>query len=98
MPTFITIGNFTEKGKKMLNDADQMKKYVEGIKKISTAIGGKYIGAYVTMGQYDFVMINEYPNEEVALKMMLKAGANGNSQTQTMTAVSLEHAIELMES
>jgi uncharacterized protein with GYD domain len=51
MPIFITLGNFTEKGKAMLADPDAFEKYTSGISQMSEAVGGKLIGAYMTMGR-----------------------------------------------
>jgi uncharacterized protein with GYD domain len=42
-------------------------------------------------------LINEYPNEEIALKMMMLGGASGTGDTETMTAVALERAIKIMK-
>lgn len=97
MPIFITLGNFTEKGKAMLADPDAFERYTSGISQMSEAVGGKLIAAYMTMGRYDLVLINEYPNEEIALKMMMFGGARGTGDTETMTAVALERAIKIMK-
>lgn len=97
MPIFITLGNFTEKGKALLADVETFEKYVGGIEQMSAAAGGKLIGAYMTMGRYDLVLINEYPNEEVALKMMMLGGARGTGDTETMTAVTLDKAVQIMK-
>lgn len=97
MPIFITLAKLTEKGKGMLADPDTFAKYTAGIEQMSAAAGGKLIGAYMTMGRYDIVLINEYPNEEVALKMMMLGGARGTGDTETMTAVTLEKAVQIMK-
>jgi uncharacterized protein with GYD domain len=97
MPIFITLANLTEKGKGMLADPETFAKYTAGIEQMSAAAGGKLISAYMTMGRYDIVLINEYPTEEVALKMMMLGGARGTGDTETMTAVTLEKAVQIMK-
>ena len=59
--------------------------------------GGKLRNVYLTRGQYDYIMIMEFPSGEAMLKMLMLAGASGNSVTETMTAVSMENAINIMK-
>ena len=97
MPTFVTLGNFTEKGKAMVKDVETLEGYQAGVRQMMASYGGKLIDVYLTMGQYDYIMIMEFPSEEVMLKMLMIVGANGNSVTETMVAVSMEKAIEIMK-
>ena len=41
---------------------------------------------YLTMGQYDAVLITEFPNDEAGAKFALSAGALGNVTTETLKA------------
>jgi uncharacterized protein with GYD domain len=38
------------------------------------------------MGQYDAVLVTEFPNDEACAKFTLSAGALGNISTETMRA------------
>jgi uncharacterized protein with GYD domain len=49
----------------------------EGIK-AGEAMGGKSLGCYLTMGEYDYVWVSEAPNDEVALTFLLGLGIQGN--------------------
>jgi len=40
----------------------------------------------LTMGQYDAVIISEFPNDEAVAKFALSAGALGNVTTETLRA------------
>ncbi|MCP4265635.1 MAG: GYD domain-containing protein, partial [Candidatus Brocadiaceae bacterium] len=64
MPTYITLYKLTEQGIKNIKDAPG--RYEDAIKKF-VAVGGKVIGVYATMGEYDYVGIGEAPNDEVAM-------------------------------
>ena len=97
MPIFVTLGHFTDQGKAMIKDVETLENYQAGACKLMESYGGKLIGVYLTMGQYDYVMIMEFPNEEFVLKLLTTLGANGNSDTETMIAVTLEQAIEIMK-
>lgn len=97
MPTFVTLGNFTEKGKAMIKDVETLENYQAGVHQLMTSYGGKLTAVYLTMGQYDYIMIMEFPSEEAMLKMLMLVGANGNSVTETMVAVSMENAIKIMK-
>ena len=43
---------------------------------------------YLTMGQYDAVVVSESPNDEATAKIALLIGSQGNIQTQTFRAFS----------
>ncbi len=38
------------------------------------------------MGEYDAVLVSEFPNDEAAARFMLSTGALGNVTTQTLKA------------
>ena len=93
----MSLGNFTEKGKAMIKDVETLEGYQAGVSQMMASYGGKLIDSYLTMGQYDYIMIMEFPSEEVMLKMLMLVGANGNSVTETVMAVSMENAIKVMK-
>ncbi|MFI5448343.1 MAG: GYD domain-containing protein [Candidatus Bathyarchaeia archaeon] len=41
---------------------------------------------YFTMGEYDFVVIAEAPNDETMVKVLLSVGKQGNVRTKTLKA------------
>ena len=68
MPIYITLFNLTEKGIKNIKNAPE--RIEEGIK-TAKSIGGKLIGFYATMGEYDYISIGEAPNDEVYMTYLL---------------------------
>jgi len=46
--------------------------------------GGKVLGFFVTMGEYDYVAVGEAPNDGVVLSLCLTLGAGGNVRTTTL--------------
>ncbi len=94
MPTYITLFNLTEQGIKNIKDAP--KRIEEGIK-ASEAIGGKLIGFYSVMGEYDNVSIGEAPSDEAHKKFLLGIGAQGNARTTTLKAFTREEFAEMVK-
>ena len=87
MPTYITLYKLTEKGVKNIKNAPQ--RIAEGIK-AAEAMGGKLIGFYAVMGEYDYVSIGEAPSDEVYLTFLLGLGTQGNTRTTTLKAFTRE--------
>ena len=59
-------------------------------------MGGKVIGFYSTMGEYDYVSVGEFPNDEVAATFLLALGSLGNVKTTTLKAFSIEQFKEIV--
>ena len=93
MPTYITLYNLTDQGIKNIKDAPA--RYEEGIKQFE-AVGGKVIGFYATMGEYDYVGIGEAPNDEIAMSFALATGSLGNVRTTTLKAFTTEEFADLV--
>jgi uncharacterized protein with GYD domain len=93
MPIYITLFNVTEKGTKNIKDAP--KRIEEGIK-AAEAIGGKLIGFYATMGEYDYVSIGEAPSDEVHMTFLLGLAAQGYVRTKTLKAFTKEELGEMI--
>ena len=87
MPTYVTLYKLTEQGIKSIKEAPG--RYEEGVKGFE-AMGGKVIGFYSTMGEYDYVGIGEAPNDEVAMTFALAIGSLGNVRTTTLKAFTTE--------
>ena len=59
-------------------------------------LGGRVIGVWLTMGQYDLVGIAEFPNDEAAARMALEVGRLGNVTSQTLRAFSEDEFASLV--
>lgn len=85
MPAYIVLGNWTQKG---IENVKQSPSRLDAAKKAFEAQGGKMTGFYMTMGQYDFVVLSEFPSDESAAKAALGLGSAGGVRTQTLKAFS----------
>lgn len=87
MPTYISLMKFTEQGiKDIKNTLQSTGEHVRGLE----AMGGKLIGLYATVGEYDSVGILEAPSDEVAMTFLLTVGSLGNVRTTTLKAFTRE--------
>lgn len=83
MPTYIIQGKYTLQGVKSMKDSPAR---LDAVKQAVQDAGGKVKAFYLTMGQYDMVMITELPNDEAAVKMVIAAAGEGNVSTETFRA------------
>jgi uncharacterized protein with GYD domain len=87
MPTYIALYKLTDQGIKSIKDAPgRIEAGIKGAEKL----GGKVIGFYGVMGEYDYVAISEFPNDEAATTFALAIGSLGNVRTTTLKAYTKE--------
>jgi uncharacterized protein with GYD domain len=94
MSTFVTLYKLTDQGAKTIKDAPAR---VAAAMKALEAMGGKLVGFYVTMGEYDYIGIGEAPNDEVAAAFALALGAQGNVHTTTLRAFTVEQFASIVK-
>jgi len=94
MPTYISLMKLTDQGIKDIKNAPQR---IEEAVKALEAIGGKLIGLYTVMGEYDYVGIAEAPNDEAAMTFMLGLGSAGNVRTTTLKAFTKEEFAHMVK-
>jgi len=83
MATYITLMQWTQQGIQSVKDAPAR---LDAAKQLVKSLGGEIKAVYLVMGEYDFVLISEAPNDEVVAKVALMTGMQGNVRTQTMKA------------
>jgi uncharacterized protein with GYD domain len=87
MPNYIILMRLTEQGAKTIKDAPGR---VEAGIKAFEKMGGKVIGFYAVMGEYDYVSVGEAPSDEAATTFALALGSLGNVKTTTLRAYTKE--------
>jgi uncharacterized protein with GYD domain len=87
MPHFINLMKLTDQGAKAIKDAPA--RLEAGIKAFEK-MGGKMIGFYVVMGEYDYVAVGEAPSDEVAMTFALALSSLGNVRTMGLKAFTRE--------
>jgi uncharacterized protein with GYD domain len=83
MPTYISLLRYTQQG---LASAKNGPARLDAAKEAYKKAGGEVKGFYLTMGQYDIVLIAEAPNDEAVAKLALGLGSAGNVRSETFRA------------
>jgi uncharacterized protein with GYD domain len=83
MATYIALLNFTDQGIRNIKDGPTR---LDAAKALSKQLGGEIKQFYLTMGQYDAVVVSEAPDDETAAKFALAVGARGAVRTLTLRA------------
>jgi uncharacterized protein with GYD domain len=94
MPTYIGLYKLTDQGIKNIKDAPQR---IEEAIKAAEAMGGKSLGVYTVLGEYDYVSVGELPNDETAVALALAMGSQGNVRTTTLKAFTKEEFAEIVK-
>ncbi len=91
MPTYVLLGRLTAQGKthpaESIRARDQL--FADYQKQ------GLRITSYMTLGPYDFVNVVESPTEELLLRFLVAAGAQGFVDTITLRAFSNQETDKL---
>jgi uncharacterized protein with GYD domain len=83
MPHYVTLLRYTQQGIANIKDSPAR---LDAAKRAAKAAGGKIHAWYLTMGQYDAVLISEFPDDETGAIFTLGIGSLGNVQTETLKA------------
>jgi uncharacterized protein with GYD domain len=94
MPTYITFSKITEQGIREIKNAPEQ---IAQMRKAAEAMGGKILAFYLTLGDYDFVGIAEWPNDEMAMAFLLQLNALGGVKTTTLKAFTLDEFARIVQ-
>ena len=83
MATYIMLCNWAEAGIKGVKDSPNR---LDKAKKLVKAEGGAIKAFYMTMGEYDMVVVCEAPDDEAVARVALQLGMTGTIHTKTMKA------------
>ena len=93
MPHYVSLMRWTSQGRMGLPAwRDRVE---EGEREIEEA-GGKLVGVWVTLGQYDVIEVFEAPDDATALEIITKLGQAGGEETETLRAFTREEAEEII--
>ena len=94
MPTYIVLANYTDQGVKTIKAAPQR---MEAASKRIAGMGGKIKDVYYTLGQYDFVVVFEFPNDDAFLSFAMQIAQDGNVRFTTMKAYPRDNALKIIQ-
>jgi len=83
MPTYVMLANWTDQGARQVKESPRR---LDSAKKALTEMGGEFKSLYMTMGDYDLIVIYEAPDDAVAARFSLLLGQMGSVRTRTLKA------------
>ena len=83
MATYVVLANYTAQGVRNIKESPAR---LDAARKAVQAVGGDIKQVFLTMGQYDLVLVAEAPDDETIAKFILATGSLGNVSTQTLRA------------
>lgn len=95
MNTYVVLVNYTDEGMRTIKDSPSR---ADKVRQMLEAAGGAVKHLYLTMGEYDFVIVFEAPNDETMARVLLETGRLGTVRTKTMRAFSKEVYEDLVAS
>jgi len=93
MATYITLLSYTDQGARNIKEAPQR---VGAAKAAVESVGGKWLGYYLTMGEYDGLAITEAPSDEIYATIVLAIASQGNIRTTTLKAFDAEEMAQII--
>ena len=94
MPTYITVGTFTQQGIENVKDSPNR---ISRARAAFSAAGGELKEFFVVMGRYDFIVIGDLPNDQAAATIALAIGSQGNVRTETLRAFNEEEYAQVIQ-
>jgi uncharacterized protein with GYD domain len=83
MTTYVMLINWTEQGMKNVRESPTR---LDAARKLLADMGGSFKDFYLTMGDYDMVVIGEASDDAVMARFALSLGMKGNVRTRTLKA------------
>jgi uncharacterized protein with GYD domain len=94
MPTFVSLVNWTEQGIK--NYRDTLRR-AEDYRGLVEKHGGQVRQLLWTLGEYDVVVVADFPDDETATAVVLQTAAGGHVRTKTMKAFDAEQMSAIIQ-
>ena len=85
MTTYVMLATWTDQG---MRDIGKSPARLDALKRQLEDMGGRFTAFFMTLGEYDFVLIYEAPDEAIAARFSLLLGRLGNIRMRTMKAFS----------
>lgn len=83
MTTYVMLASWTDQGMRAVKDSPRR---LDAARKLLKDMGGEVKSFYLTMGDFDAVVIYEAPDDAVAARFIMQLGQLGNVRTRTLKA------------
>jgi uncharacterized protein with GYD domain len=93
VPTYVALFRWTDKGRR---DVATLPNRIANIRENFEAMGGRILGIYLTMGQYDQVALLEAPDDETVARLAILIAGRGNAISETLRCFSMDELRNLL--
>jgi uncharacterized protein with GYD domain len=87
VPTYVALMKITDQGIKEIKDAP--KRIQDGVKGVG-GLGGQLKAMYAVFGEYDYVGIAEFPNDDAAMCFALALSSQGFIRSTILKAFNVD--------
>jgi uncharacterized protein with GYD domain len=95
MHSYVVLANWTGQGVK---DSRDTLKYAKAFRTLIESRGGKLREQLCTLGEYDIIMVAEFPDDDTAAAAVLAPGpALGNVRAKTMRAFTVRETAAIID-
>ncbi|HYM15206.1 MAG TPA: GYD domain-containing protein [Dehalococcoidia bacterium] len=94
MSTFIVLASLTDQGARTMHD---LSRRLDNARETFRAHGADLKQIFLAMGQYDYVVVAEAPDDETMARVALAVSAQGNVRTHSFRVFSESEALALVE-
>jgi uncharacterized protein with GYD domain len=94
MPLYVSLVNWTDQGIKTYRDSVRRAEDYRGLVEKS---GGQVRQLVWTLGEYDVVVVTDFPDDETATAVALQTAALGNIRTTTLKAFDAEQMSAIIQ-
>lgn len=81
MPTYIILAKWTQQG---IQNVEHSPDRLDAAKQLAESLDGKITEFYLTFGEYDGIIVSEFPDDETSAQFALRAASGGNIRTMTL--------------
>jgi uncharacterized protein with GYD domain len=93
MPIYVQLMKWTDQGRK---NADSLPDRAETVEKRIADMGVSIVGHYLTMGQYDQVVVVDAPDDATVAKISVMIAGRGNVVSETMRGFTMDEVRKLI--
>jgi uncharacterized protein with GYD domain len=94
LPTFVVLATLTDQGARTMQD---LPRRLQNARDTFRAQGANLKQIYFAMGQYDYVVIAEAPDDETMTRVSLAVSSQGNVRTNSFRVFTEDEALKLIE-
>jgi uncharacterized protein with GYD domain len=94
LATYVVLASLTDQGARTMQDLSQR---LENARATFKAHGAELKQLFFAMGQYDYVVIAEAPDDETMTRVSLAVSSQGNVRTNSFRVFKEDETLKLMD-